>query len=449
MKIDSQQNLSVASKHATSRKSQIESPGAGSFEDLLKGAKLKERPKAAKPDEKPEVETKKPAGSAKKTSTQKKRVDQSDECATPEETGEVNVAETEKNKPTGDQDAESDTSVETDAEAEANDEVEKPAEVAAKTDTAEISNLAQATAAAAAQMQASDAQSASVETGEQVVAVEGSTQDITTVKTTTAKPSATQIKGTADVATDASAVDANQTSSTDASITPLVDPTAEDSGVEVDQQDESKTADAKTAEQKLVADSAAKATAVVDDKSAQTLEHLQSQNAPHTQAASHQPTVKAPEAQQQPLTGSPDVRFAQDNHPQIVSGIRGELLPNGGSMTLKLDPPELGALQVQLHMRDGTMTATFQTSNDDATRMLSHSLSSLKSSLESQGINVDKLQVQQAPKDQQTGTNQDPREQSQGAFDNQSARQEQQRKEMLQRMWRKLSGVEDPLDMVA
>jgi len=160
-------------------------------------------------------------------------------------------------------------------------------------------------------------------------------------------------------------------------------------------------------------------------------------------------TAKIPEPQIQPHHVPQDLRFADDNHPHIVTAIRGELLPDGGKMTLKLDPPELGALQVQVHLHDGAMTATFQTSNDDATRMLSHSLASLKNALESQGINVEKLQVQQAPRDQQAGTNQDPREQQQNQWDNPSARQEQQRREMLQRMWRKLAGSDDPLDMVA
>ena len=37
-------------------------------------------------------------------------------------------------------------------------------------------------------------------------------------------------------------------------------------------------------------------------------------------------------------------------------------------MHIRLDPPELGALQVTVHMEDGVMSAMFQTSTDDATR---------------------------------------------------------------------------------
>jgi flagellar hook-length control protein FliK len=141
--------------------------------------------------------------------------------------------------------------------------------------------------------------------------------------------------------------------------------------------------------------------------------------------------------------------FADVNHPKIVTSVRGELLPSGGTMQIRLDPPELGALQVLVHMRDGAMTASFQTSNDDATKLLSHSLGQLKQVLESQGVSVDKLHVQQAPRDQQASNNSDDQRQQQHAREDESARHEQQRKEMLRRMWRRLSGNPDPLDLVA
>jgi flagellar hook-length control protein FliK len=142
----------------------------------------------------------------------------------------------------------------------------------------------------------------------------------------------------------------------------------------------------------------------------------------------------------------PEIRFADTNHPQIVTGMRGQLLPDGGTMHIRLDPPELGALQVSVHMENGVMTASFQTSNDEATKLLSHSLAQLKHVLESQGVSVDKLHVTQTPRDQQAD-NDNPRQQS--GSDNPSARQEQQRREILQRMWRKLTNGSDPLDTVA
>ena len=134
--------------------------------------------------------------------------------------------------------------------------------------------------------------------------------------------------------------------------------------------------------------------------------------------------------------------FAAVNHARIVTGVHGELLPNGGAMHLRLDPPELGDLLISVQMRDGVMTAAFQTSNDEATRLLSHSLGDLKATLEAQGVTVERLHVQQAPRQEQDqggpGNRNDGR--NPATEDQHHARREQQRREMVQRLWDKLAG---------
>ena len=164
-------------------------------------------------------------------------------------------------------------------------------------------------------------------------------------------------------------------------------------------------------------------------------------------AVQGQPHGKSAAATPAPIPQpAPEVRFAETNHANIVTGVQTNLLPHGGTMQIRLDPPELGALQITVEMRNGSMSATFQTSNDDATRLLSHSLGQLKTALESQGVNVEKIQVQQAPKDQ-ASQNHDGSSQQQ-LRDEANARQEQQRREILQKMWRRVSGGE-PMDLVA
>ena len=150
---------------------------------------------------------------------------------------------------------------------------------------------------------------------------------------------------------------------------------------------------------------------------------------------------------------APEVRFAAANHETIVTSMRAEMLPNGGSMRIRLDPPQLGALQVTVQIQDGLVTAAFETSTDEATRLLGHSLNQLKSVLESHGVAVDKLQVQQAPRETQTSARNDSQHPDQrgghASDQEQSAHQEQQRREMLRRMWRRLTGEPDPLDLTA
>jgi len=144
-----------------------------------------------------------------------------------------------------------------------------------------------------------------------------------------------------------------------------------------------------------------------------------------------------------------EAQFAQANQTNIVTGIKGELLPHGGTMQIRLDPPELGTMQVTVKMQDGAVWASFQTTNDDATRMLTHNLSQLKDALESAGMSVERLHVHQASKSETSGGGEDSGQQSSNT-DERTARQEQQRREMLRRMWARMANNgEDPLDLVA
>lgn len=183
-------------------------------------------------------------------------------------------------------------------------------------------------------------------------------------------------------------------------------------------------------------------------KSDASVEPLQVAPQP-TQAKVEAPAV----AQQQPVVqATPEERFAEDNHDTIVKSIRGEL-GKGGSVQLRLDPPSLGKINVQVTIDDaGVMSASMQTTNDEATRLLSHSLHQLKTSLEAAGVSVDRIQVKQAPQSESAQSqqqSQDDADRQQRGYEEQSARQEQQRKEMLQRMWRKLGMGYDDLDLVA
>ncbi|MGA2443537.1 MAG: flagellar hook-length control protein FliK [Tepidisphaeraceae bacterium] len=147
---------------------------------------------------------------------------------------------------------------------------------------------------------------------------------------------------------------------------------------------------------------------------------------------------------------SPVAQFAEANQPSIVSTIHGSLLPNGGTMNITLNPPDLGAMQITVRMENGVMSASFQTSNDQATRLLTHTLGQLKEALETQGVSVDRLHVQQSSNSgNSSGKGNDSESGGQQSSDGRSAQQEQQRRETLRRMWRRIRGDNDPLDLVA
>jgi flagellar hook-length control protein FliK len=179
------------------------------------------------------------------------------------------------------------------------------------------------------------------------------------------------------------------------------------------------------------------------------------------------PAVAAPAPRDRPAAGDtikpampepvrPEQQFASRNVDTIVTSVKGELLGRGGTMQIRLDPPQLGSLEVTVKMNDGVLSASFQTSNAEATRLLSHTLQQLKSTLEASGVVVDRLQVQQAPAENRSSGARDgsdgrssQQHQQSGQESQQFAHSEQQRREMLRRMWAKLGIGGDPLDLVA
>ncbi len=139
-------------------------------------------------------------------------------------------------------------------------------------------------------------------------------------------------------------------------------------------------------------------------------------------------------------------RFSGANATSIVSGVRSQMLSGGGKMTLRLDPPELGAVQVSVVMKDGLASVAFSTDNAESARLISSTLSQLRESLSAAGLSVDRLSVQQAPKAEASSRDSDAgnpesRSSSQQYQSNEDgSRRDQQRRDLLERMWRRAAG---------
>jgi flagellar hook-length control protein FliK len=58
-----------------------------------------------------------------------------------------------------------------------------------------------------------------------------------------------------------------------------------------------------------------------------------------------------------------------------------------------LSPPELGALRIELNVKDGVMSASLQTENANARRLLLDHLPALRDRLAEQNIRVDRFDV--------------------------------------------------------
>lgn len=65
----------------------------------------------------------------------------------------------------------------------------------------------------------------------------------------------------------------------------------------------------------------------------------------------------------------------------------------GGTLQLRLSPPELGSLRLELTVKDGVMSASLQTENANARRLLLEHLPDLRDRLAQQNIRVDRFDV--------------------------------------------------------
>jgi len=79
---------------------------------------------------------------------------------------------------------------------------------------------------------------------------------------------------------------------------------------------------------------------------------------------------------------------------RVGNGLRALAGQRGGTMHMRLDPPELGRLHVEMQIRGGTVSAIFRASDASAHRLLEEHMTTLRGTLERQGLQVERLQVQ-------------------------------------------------------
>ncbi len=81
---------------------------------------------------------------------------------------------------------------------------------------------------------------------------------------------------------------------------------------------------------------------------------------------------------------------------RILRGMSAMIHQNGGTMTMRLDPPELGSLRIQMTLNNGSVSASFSPGSDAARGLLEQHMGQLKTALESQGLLVDRLTIHSA-----------------------------------------------------
>ena len=87
----------------------------------------------------------------------------------------------------------------------------------------------------------------------------------------------------------------------------------------------------------------------------------------------------------------------QANVARVVRGLTNVINQRGGAVTLRLHPPELGVVRIELAMTDGQVRAAFHAEHESVRTLLNHQIHQLRHALESQGLVVERLTVHAAP----------------------------------------------------
>ena len=85
---------------------------------------------------------------------------------------------------------------------------------------------------------------------------------------------------------------------------------------------------------------------------------------------------------------------AQTNVFRIARGLATALAQRGGSVTLRLTPPDLGTLRINLQINGARVSAGFQIESEAARTLLTQQIGQLRTSLENAGLSVERLSVQ-------------------------------------------------------
>ena len=124
------------------------------------------------------------------------------------------------------------------------------------------------------------------------------------------------------------------------------------------------------------------------------------------------PTASVVQALPLPTTPTPSADPVHDPFTaRILRGLSATLNQRGGVLTMRLEPPQLGQLRIQMTITQGTVSAEFQTATPQAQALLERSLAVLRSALQGHGFTVERLTVHTVQQGNGQATRQDAAEQ--------------------------------------
>ena len=97
----------------------------------------------------------------------------------------------------------------------------------------------------------------------------------------------------------------------------------------------------------------------------------------------------------------------------VARGLRALAGQRGGTLLMRLDPPSLGTVHMEMVIEEGRVTVQIHAARDSARTLLAGNLDVLRTALEERGLAVERLAVDPAPKSTTDGSSRgEGREQS-------------------------------------
>ena len=82
---------------------------------------------------------------------------------------------------------------------------------------------------------------------------------------------------------------------------------------------------------------------------------------------------------------------------RVARGMRNAINQHGGLVTLRLHPPDLGFVRIEMQIQDGTVRVEITSEHSQVRSLLTQHLGQLRVALESHGLNVERLVTQSPP----------------------------------------------------
>jgi flagellar hook-length control protein FliK len=126
---------------------------------------------------------------------------------------------------------------------------------------------------------------------------------------------------------------------------------------------------------------------------------------------------------QTPLTQDTD---ASSNLDRVVQVVRSNLGQRQSQITVRLDPPDLGKMKVDIKLVDNNLNLSIITETPEAAKTLSARMDTLRQNLEQSGISLAKVEVVTQTNNSQAGQNQNWQQDGQSSSQNGFSFQQQQ-----------------------